>query len=641
MKILLISPGKAGDIDNIIIREIPYLFAKAFFFFLSLASVAALTPREHDVIIHDEYMRGPVDNLIINEKYDIIGITVISNQLNRCLKLAELCRKHNPKALLVAGGIGIETIISKNNDIYDVVFHGEAEETWPRFLEDFKKGNYQKIYKNISKPDMTKTPIPRWDLISEDITSYNAVSVQTTRGCPFDCSFCDVIYTYGRKPRSKNIDQVIEEVKNLYALNVRAVFIADDNFTGNKEYAKELLRKLIELNNSFKLPLSFLTQLDINIARDDELLKLLADCNFFALMIGIESVNEDSLRDMNKKQNLNISISEAIKKIQSYGLVVLAHMIVGADSDDSSVFKKTEEFIMDAGIVFHYCHPLSAPPGTKMWYDLKRQGRIIASEHIQTDDKLDIITNIIPKQLTRTELLDGLANYWDEVFDIDKFTMRAISFVKGIKYKAKVKSRGILTLWDYRKMMALVFKFFIFQVDKQHRKAFFKIMRSAGPRLTYLMPKIIYVYTFYMLDMKRSKHDAEIAREHSKWEKENPEMLVIEPSEIPISEKIREYSSIIFAAAYDHVRQKVDKKELLYNSVVCAMQDFNDRFGPTFDTFDEFHKEQVINTCDRVLNQITEFNHDDSVNLPLTAPSGFTREILDALDKAVRYKDIY
>lgn len=641
MKILLISPGKVDDIDNIIIREFPYLFAKAFFGPHAVTSVAALTPPEHEVKIHDEYMRGNVDDILKNNKFDLIGITVISNQLNRVLQIARLSREYNPQALLVAGGIGIETIISKNNEIFDVVFHGEAEETWPRFLEDYKNGNFKKIYKTVSKPDMKETPIPRWDLISEDITFYNAVSVQTTRGCPHDCSFCDVIYTYGRKPRSKNIDQVLEEVKSLYALNVRAVFIADDNFTGNKEYAKELLRKLIELNNSFKFPLVFLTQLDINISKDDELLRLLADCNFFALMIGIESINPESLKDMNKKQNLNISIVEAIKKIQSYGLVVLAHMIVGADSDDSTVFQKTADFLMESGIVFHYCHPLSAPPGTKMWYELKRKGRIVSSEHIQTDDKLDIITNIVPKQMSRVELLDGLADYWDEIFDTEKFTKRAISFVKGVNYKARVKSRGIMTLWDYRKMMSLVFKFFLFQTDKQHRKAFFKILRAAGPKLSYLMPKVIYVYTFYMLDQKRSQHDAKIAREHANWEKENPEKIEIESDIIPISEKIREHYSQIFSTAYNHIRNKIAKKELLYNSVVIAMQDFNDRFGETFETFDEFHKEQVCLTCDRVTDQITDFNHDDSADMPITTPPGFTREILDALDKAVRYKDIY
>ncbi len=641
MKILLISPGKTDDIDNIIIREFPYLFAKAFFGPHAVASVAALTPKEHTVKIHDEYMNGFSDKIIENEKFDIIGITIISNQMNRCNEIATLCRKYNPQACLVAGGIGIETIISRNNDVFDVVFHGETEETWPLFLEEFKSGKHKKIYRNISKPDMKKAPIPSWELISKDISSYNAVSVQTTRGCPFDCSFCDVIYTYGRKPRSKSIDQVLEEVKKLQQLNVRAVFFADDNFTGNREYTKELLRKLMLLNNSFKYPLVYLTQLDINIAKDEELLKLLADCNFFALMIGIESVNEASLKDMNKKQNLNISIPDAIKKIQSYGLIVLAHMIVGADSDDKTVFKKTEEFIMEAGIVFHYCHPLSAPPGTKMWYELKRQGRIISSEHIQTDDKLDIITNIIPKQLTRIELMEGLAKYWIDIFNTEKFLKRAIAFVKNIKYKPTVKSNGIKDLWDYRQMMSLVFKFFIFKAGKKHRKAFFKVLMAAGPKLTYLMPKIIYVYTFYMLDQKRSEHDSEVAIKHSVWEKENPDKIVTETDSIPVSEKIRENASELITVAYKHIRKKISSKELLYSAVVNSMIDFNDRFGESFEKVDDYHVEKICLTCDRVLSSMEVHEKEQEIEMPVDIPGGFAREIVDSLDRAVRYKDIY
>ena len=321
----------------------------------------------------------------------------------------------------MAGGIGVETLIYKNKDDIDVVVHGEAEETWPKFLEDFKKGKYLKVYKSLTKPDMTKTPPPRWDLLGEDIIHYNSVSVQTTRGCPFDCSFCDVIYTYGRKPRSKTIEQVLEEIRRLNELKVMMVFIADDNFAGDKKYVKELLRQLIVLNNSFKIPMGFFTQLDITVAHDDELLQLLADANFYNLMIGVESINADSLKDMNKKQNMGISAVDAIKKIQSYGMAVLVHMIIGADSDGPDVFEKTAEFVQDANIVFHICHPLAAPPGTKMWYDYKRSGSLITPSMTKPSDKMDILTNIIPKQMTRIELLEGLANYWDDVYTHEKF----------------------------------------------------------------------------------------------------------------------------------------------------------------------------------------------------------------------------
>jgi radical SAM superfamily enzyme YgiQ (UPF0313 family) len=641
MKILLISPGTPEEIDNLIIRQIPYLYAKAFNAPHAIASVAALTPAEHEIVLHDEYMRGPSEDYLPGKEFDIIGISVTSNQLKRSLTIASACRKYCPSALIVAGGIGVETLIYKNKDDIDIVVHGEAEETWPRFLEDFQKGDYLKVYKSLTKPDMTKTPPPRWDLLGEDIIHYNSVSVQTTRGCPFDCSFCDVIYTYGRKPRSKTVEQVLEEIRRLSELKVMMVFIADDNFAGDKKYVKELLRKMVELNNSFKIPMGFFTQLDITVAQDEELLQLLADANFYNLMIGVESINEDSLKDMNKKQNMGISASEAIKKIQSFGMAVLTHMIIGADSDSPAVFEKTAEFVQEANIVFHICHPLAAPPGTKMWYDYKRQGRLIITEHEEASDKLDIITNIIPKQMSRIELFEGLANYWDHVYTHEKFFDRAIGFIDGIKYKPKVKPPGLPDVWAMRKLIGGVFKYFIFKADKKDRKTFFKILGKAKKDLGFLMPKIIYMYTFFLIDCKRSKYDAMIAREIADWERNNPAKIKVDSCIIPVSEKIRENAKRLVADAFIHVREKTATKEIVYKSVVSAMLDFSDRFGDTFEAYDKYQIEHLKSACERAVGPDMMEEACTTISLAETQPPGFTREIMDALDNAVRYRNMY
>ncbi|MEI7980026.1 MAG: radical SAM protein [Bacteroidota bacterium] len=639
MNILLISPGTSDDIDSRITREISYLFAKNLFAPHAIAAVAALTPPGYHVEIHDEYTRGPADSVIRQNKYDIIGISIISNQLKRSFYLAGLSKEVNPSVTVVVGGIGVENLVSKNPKDVDVVFHGEAEDTWPRFLEDYKNGAYLPVYKNASKPDMTKTPAPRWDLMQQDLSSYTATLVQTTRGCPFDCSFCDVIYTYGRKPRSKTIEQVLDEVRKLNRLNTKMIFIADDNFAGDKKYTKALLRELIPLNNSFKTPIDFTTQIDITIAADEELLTLLADCNFQSVMIGIESENEESLKDYNKQQNLRFPISEAVKKIQSYGIIVLAHMIIGADSDGPDVFRKTARFIADANIVHHLCHPLAAPYGTKMWYDLKHKGRIILTEQDEIKDKLDIVTNIIPKQLTRVELFEGLAGYWEEIYTPNLFRQRAIAFIHGITYKPKIKEPGITALWTLRKMLSRVFTFYMFDLGKEHRKAFFSVLLAAGRKGMYLLPKIIYLYTCYLIDYKRSIHDAGVARTHAKWERENPDKIIVDTSIIPVAEKIREHATQVITAAYCRVRARIPGKERLYSTVVAALVDFNDRFGETFDTFDQFHEEQVNNFCDRIMDKIGGNNHDTSEQLDMDPPVGFTREILDALDNAVRYRN--
>ncbi len=637
MKILLISPGSYDDIDSRIINEIPYLMAKAFFAPHAVAAVAALTPAEHEVDIHDEYIRGPVDIVLQNSTYDIVGISITTNQFGRCLHIARLCKEYMPSTAVIAGGIGVENLLYGQNSNFDIVFHGETEDTWPQFLKEYTNGIHKTVYKNTAKPDMTKAPAPRWDLIEKDIPLYNAVSVQTTRGCPFDCSFCDVIYTYGRKPRSKTIDQVLEEVQKLHAMKVPIIFIADDNFSGNKTYTKELLRKLTALNNSFSNPIGFLTQLDITIANDDELLELLADSNFYAVMIGIESVNEDSLKDMNKRQNLRVDIKTAVQKIQSYGIIVLGHMIVGADSDDNTAFEKISTFINDANIVHHFCHPLTAPPGTKLWYSLKRQGRILSPESDNIHDKLDIITNIVPKQMTRVALFEGLADYWESIYQPLLFMERAVKFIMGVTRKPKVKAPGILTLWRLRKILFKTMTFFMFRVPKEHRKAFFTILRTAARKANYLIPRAIYLYTCYLMDYKRAHHDAEIAREHAQWERENPDKLKIDSQVIPVPDVIREHASQIFNAAYHRVREKVAKKETLYKTVIEAMVDYSDRFGSSFKTFDTVQEEHINSSCDRIINQNPSAS-DSSVEMPQDPPAGFAREIMDVLDNTVRLR---
>lgn len=641
MKILLISPGSFDDIDSQITRAIPYLFAKAIFSPHAIASIAGLTPPEHLVEIHDEYIRGPVELTLANKSFDIIGISVTSNQVRHCLEIAAHCKELVPEAIVVVGGIGVENLIHQNQKNIDVIFYGEAEDTWPQFLKDVNQGSYAKGYKNLSKPDMTRVPAPAWQLIREDIPLYNAVSVQTTRGCPFDCSFCDVIYTYGRKPRSKSIEQVLQEIRNLHELNVQMVFIADDNFAGNKKYSKELLTQLCELNNSFVNPIGFITQLDITIAQDEELLTLLANCNFMAVMIGIESVNEDSLKDLNKQQNIRISIPDAIQTIQSYGIVVLAHMIIGADSDDRTVFQKTADFIREANIIHHLCHPLSAPPGTKMWYDFKRQGRIVSLDCDENIDKLDIISNIIPRQMTRIELFEGLADYWEKIYDPQVFMERAIAFIKGIKQKPDVRAPGYKTLLNRRKMLFRVFTFFIFDVEKEHRKVFFTLLRTAKSNMSYLMPKIIYLYTCYLMDYNRSRHDIQVARDYIRWEKENPDRITIESAFIPIPDGIRANATEFFAFAYRRIREQFANKEVVYRSVVSAMMDFSDRFGDSIGSDIEKQKEQICLSCDRITDQIKGIELKMGFELPIDPPPGFTREILDALDNAVRHNKVY
>jgi len=648
MKILLINPGSSEDILTRVMREIPYLDSPAFFAPHALAAVAAVTPEGHDVRIHDENLRGPVDGLLKSEPFDVIGITLTTNQLRRTLAIVELCKQHGVSGRIVVGGIGAGTMMARLHEKVGTLFWGEVEDTWPRFVRDMVAGCPKDVYQQVAKPDMANTPVPRWDLIGSDIRRYCAVSVQTARGCPFDCAFCDVIYTYGRKVRMKPVERVLDEVRQLERLGAKMVMFADDNFAADRAYVKDLLRKLGPLNNSFSLPLGFLTQLDITIAEDDELLELLADSNFVEVQIGIESTSAASLKDMNKHQNLKGDIVQAVKKIQSYGIVVMAHMIIGTDSDDATAFERTAAFLRDANITHHQCHPLIAPPGTKMWYDLKRQGRLVAFTD-DMRDRLDITTNILPAQMTRVELMEGLADYWDRVHDPVDYTQRALAFLAGIKRRPKVKEAMLVSLWRNRSMMTGTFAYYTRKVPPQQRKAFFDVVKATQKVSPSLMPRMMFVHTGYWMDCLRARHASAIARDQAALEKSQPQRIQALSKQTLISVALRDRMPEIARAAYARIRPQVASREELFARTLEAIIDYHDRFGATLETFDEVHADHLSMACDRVLaraagtaevgggnaSQDLQAQDGNFGSLAAGPPPGFAREILDALDRAV------
>ncbi len=645
MKILLINPRSEDDYFRNAIEEVK-LVAKmmkkgshAAFAPLALVTVAALTPEEHDVAIHDEFMNGPAEDFVGDSTYDVIGITTLVNQVQRTLELARNFRKISPGSCLVVGGAGTMKLDVEALALFDVVFYGEAECTWPRFLDDMKKGKPAAKYQQVSKPDLTISPVPRWELMGDLVSKYGAVAVQTTRGCPFDCDFCDVIYIYGRKQRSKRIEQVLEEVKLVQRMGAKLIMLADDNFGASRKYCKALLRELIKFNHSIEFPLGYITQSDVTISEDDELLELMADCNFIQVLLGIESSDKDALEDINKKQNLRTDLVSAIRKIQSYSIPVLGSMIIGMDSDDHTAFQRTIDFIEATNIMDHNCHPLMAPAGTRLWYRMEREGRLVNLDS-KGQDKMDILTNIIPKKMTRTELIEGLADYSDVVFQPEHFAKRVIGFIHGVKRKpdvGKVKIKAS-TFWKFRKMMTRTLFYYTFGVSKGHRKAFFSIMRETMRHAPFLMPKLMFLYTSFLINEKRAAVAAKQSREYVAWENEHPELIVrVEPS-LPFTDAVSENREEICRTAYGHVRKSVGEKETLYRLVIDALADYCMRFGNELEEFDDIQKQYVRESCDRVL-QANEETLAKVVGEELPEdrlPANFTRVIMDTLDYSLR-----
>src|SRR5207248_155685 len=264
----------------------------------------------------------------------------------------------------------------------DVLFEGEAEYTWPRFLREFAAGARSDYYHEIEKIHLPDSPPPRLDVLTR---RYAHGIVQCSRGCPFTCEFCDIIVMYGRKMRFKPVSQVLQEVQAWHARGASQVFFADDNFIGNRAYAKELLRALAGWNAAQRHALSFYTQASIDMVRDDELLGLLRDANFVSVFIGIESPRKSSLAETHKTQNEKLDLVEAVHKVQSYNLFISAGMIVGFDNDDMSIFDEQYEFLQEAQIPTVMLSLLLAVPKTPLYKRLEAAGRLRSTRGTSTD----------------------------------------------------------------------------------------------------------------------------------------------------------------------------------------------------------------------------------------------------------------
>ena len=437
-KILLIAPGintksfssYTSRLHNKNVVTVP----------LHLATLAALTPDDFEVQIWDEAAQGLIDGETdLGVEYDLVGVTAYYNHLSRAKEIGRVFRKKGIPVII--GGAGATSEPESVRDIFDVLFLGEAELTWPQFLADFRTGSYAKQYGPPAEfPEMSSSPPPRWDSIAHLLKSnYRSGGVQVNRGCPFNCEFCSSWQTFGRKMRSKTIAQVIEEVKTLERLGLENILICTENFVGDPRYAKELLRALIPLNNSFAYPMRYFTELTITISRDEEMLRLLADANFVKLLIGIESPNIDSLKETRKRMNIHGDLVDQCMRIQSYGMLIQGSMIVGFDHDTTEIFDQQFEFLQAACIPVPKLNILTALKGTELYHRLLREGRLIDVHKTLEGMTVPIpdnriLTNVLPKKMTRAEMLSGYLSLIERVWDWKNFEARIIGFIDNVRY---------------------------------------------------------------------------------------------------------------------------------------------------------------------------------------------------------------
>ncbi len=363
-----------------------------------LALLAALTPPEHRVTIMDENV-APLDFELL-ARADLVGVTGMSVQRFRMTEILESLQQH--ACFTLAGGPWVTVSETYFAGLANVIFIGEAETTWPQFLNDWQAGAARPRYEQAERTDLTRLPPPRWDLVPP--RHYLFGSIQLSRGCPFACDFCDIIITYGRQPRMKTVSQVLAELDVLRHQHQEIVFIVDDNMIADRRGMKALLRELAAWQQRHGFPFFFAGQASINCADDAELLALMAAANVQALFIGLETPSETALYGANKGQNVQPErgdLVQRVHRIQDTGIDVASGMIVGFDSDDARIFDAHLRFAREARIAQVMTGMLYAIPKTPFYNRLLAEGRIDMEDHTPFG------TNVRPALLSRAELRAG------------------------------------------------------------------------------------------------------------------------------------------------------------------------------------------------------------------------------------------
>lgn len=576
---------------------------KAAFAPVSVATIAALTPEDIKVDIWDELARGPIEPSIF-AGYDLVGVTGFYLHRPRVRKIAEECRAR--RVLCVVGGPGVSSEPEFYRDEFDHIFIGESEFTWPQFIQEFRAGRPQREYRQIEKPELSSVPPARWDLVPNLSTDYSLTPVQTTRGCPFDCEFCDVIHLFGRRSRHKPVGVVLEELRQLERRGVRRIFFSDDNFIGSPPYAKELLRALIPLNNSFRRPLSFFTQLSLNVAKDDELLELLADANFRKVLIGIESANPESLREANKPQNYKTDMLADIRKIHSYGIAIHGQMIVGFDHDGPDVFEQTYQFVQRSCIPTMVLNVLHALPGTMLWHRLRREGRLLAFDSSH-DEGFAHRSNIVFKRMSRAEVLRGFVDLFERIYTPEALRERMEGMVRQIKHRPKVHRRPLLAFREEPRAARAALQLLLFNPDKGLRPALRRAMWTTLRHARFMMENMValgvsmlFIHAF--TKTLRQKYETLIMKE----QRNPPRPLSDQTVTLPDSFR-RDYKSI-FPSVYLRLVSRLQDKSSLDVSLVKVFSEFLERFHTEYDRLGDDRFTQLQEICDRT---IAKLNNED------------------------------
>jgi radical SAM superfamily enzyme YgiQ (UPF0313 family) len=430
MKIYMVNPSQGKTFLGLE-EAVKWVGCETAWMPLGIVTVAAIAENAgHEVTIVD----AAFQEVDFGTDADVICLSLQIVQREDAFRIAREFR--NRGKYVVMGGAHVTSAPEECKEHADTIIIGEAEYALPQFLDDYAREQPKRIYASVRKVDMRDSPVPAFHLV--DTKKYYHAALNFTRGCPFNCEFCEIKEEWfaGRKVRAKNTEQILDELAVLKSLGVKKIFFHDDNFVGSPPKTKELLRALSEWQDRNDYNFNFLAEVSLNVSRDDELLDLLTKANITLLYIGIESPFEQSLRVAKKTQNIVGDMLEHIRKIQRRGIIVSAGMITGFDADTKEIFPKMYEFIQKSGIYLTTLWPLLAFPRTALARRLEHEGRLLDKGALHPalyrTSRAEMAINFMPKHMTPEELIEGTNWVIAKIYSHKGFAERLWQNIKNI-----------------------------------------------------------------------------------------------------------------------------------------------------------------------------------------------------------------
>jgi radical SAM superfamily enzyme YgiQ (UPF0313 family) len=429
---------------------------------LGLITVSAMLPEGWNKKLVDLNIESLINKDI--EWADYVFLSGMYIQKDSVNEILTRCKNHSVK--IIAGG-PLFTQEYKNYPQIDHFILNEAEITLPQFLNDLDKGRLKKVYRTDDYADLSLTPIPDFHLLK--LNDYAFMNMQVSRGCPFNCDFCEITALLGHKVRMKSKEQIMNELETLYQLNWRGpVAVVDDNFIGNKKVVKNsILPGMIDWMDFHKHPFKFNAQTSINLADDVQMLQMMRKAGFDSAFIGIETPVEESLHSCHKVQNENRDLLDNVKQIQKAGLQVSGGFIVGFDSDTSSVFQRQIDFIQKSGIVTAMVGLLNAPKNTELYRQMEKEKRLTVEA---TGNNTDFTMNFIPK-MNNQELLEGYQHIINSIYKEKPYYQRIRELLKNYRPVKMGKSQ-----FDFVRIKAFLKSIFVLGLVNKGRFEYWKFI---------------------------------------------------------------------------------------------------------------------------------------------------------------------